>query len=108
MAQSIKSPPTMQETRVQSLIREVPLEKEMAVHSSIRAWEIPWMEEPGRPDCSPWGHKEVHSTEQLHHHHHHGNRFKDERSTDLPRVAQEVSGGAEIRTQVGWLQSLDS
>ena len=39
----------MQETRVQSLIWEVPLEKEMAAHSSIRAWEIPWAEEPGRP-----------------------------------------------------------
>ena len=36
----------MQETRVQSLIWEVPLEKEMAAHSSIRAWEIPWIVEP--------------------------------------------------------------
>ena len=49
MAQSIKSPPAMQETRVQSLIWEVPLEKEMAAHSSIRAWEILWTEEPGGP-----------------------------------------------------------
>ena len=37
----------MQETRVQSLGREDPLEKEMATHSSILAWEIPWTEEPG-------------------------------------------------------------
>ena len=37
----------MQETQVQSLNREDPLEKEMAAHSSILAWEIPWAEEPG-------------------------------------------------------------
>ena len=36
-----------QETQVQSLGQEVPLEKEMATHSSILAWEIPWTEEPG-------------------------------------------------------------
>ena len=44
----VKHLPTMQETRVQSLGREDPLEKEMATHSSILAWKIPWMEEPGR------------------------------------------------------------
>ena len=38
----------MQETQVLSLGREDPLQKEMAPHSSILAWEIPWMEEPGR------------------------------------------------------------
>ena len=38
----------MQETRVRSLGPEDPLEKEMATHSSILAWKIPWMEEPGR------------------------------------------------------------
>ena len=38
----------MQETWVQSLGQEDPLEKEMATHSSILAWEIPWTEEPGR------------------------------------------------------------
>ena len=37
----------MQETRVQFLGQEDPLEKEMATHSSILAWEIPWTEEPG-------------------------------------------------------------
>ena len=37
----------MQETQVQSLIREDPLEKEIAIHSSILTWEIPWTEEPG-------------------------------------------------------------
>ena len=39
--------PTTQETGVQSLGREDPLEKEMATHSSIPAWKIPWTEEPG-------------------------------------------------------------
>ena len=40
--------PAMQETRVQSLGGEDPLEKGMAAHSSILAWRIPWTEEPGR------------------------------------------------------------
>ena len=40
--------PTMQETWVRSLGGEGPLEKEMATHSSILAWKIPWAEEPGR------------------------------------------------------------
>ena len=48
LAQMVKRLPTMQETRVQSLSQEDPLEKEMAPHSSILAWKIPWMEEPGR------------------------------------------------------------
>ena len=42
-----KSQP-MQETQVQSLGQEDPLEKEMSTHSSVLAWEIPWTEEPGR------------------------------------------------------------
>ena len=48
MAQLVKRLPTMWETRVRSLDQEAPLEKEMATHSSILAWKIPWMEEPGR------------------------------------------------------------
>ena len=48
----------MRETRVRSLGREDPLEKEMATHSSILAWRISWMEEPG--------HKESDTTERLH------------------------------------------
>ena len=43
----VKHLPTMQETRVRSLGQEDPLEKEMATHSSILAWKIPWTEEPG-------------------------------------------------------------
>ena len=48
VAQTVKRLPTMQETRVQSLGQEDLLEKEMAPHSSILAWKIPWMEKPGR------------------------------------------------------------
>ena len=48
MAQRLKRLPTMQETWVQSLGWEDPLEKEMATRSSILAWKIPWTEEPGR------------------------------------------------------------
>ena len=48
MAQTVKRLFAMQETWVQSLRREDPLEKEMATHSIILAWKIPWMEEPGR------------------------------------------------------------
>ena len=48
MAQTLKHMPTMQETQVQSLGQEDPLEKEMATHYSILAWKIPWAEECGR------------------------------------------------------------
>ena len=47
VAQREKRLPAMRETWAQSLGRGVPLEKEMATHSSILAWEIPWLEEPG-------------------------------------------------------------
>ena len=45
MALLVKNPPAMQETQVRSLGWEDPLEKEMATHSSILAWRIPWTEE---------------------------------------------------------------
>ena len=48
MAQWEKNPPAMQETRVQSLGEDDPLEKEIATHSSVLTWEIPWTEKPGR------------------------------------------------------------
>ena len=44
----VKNPLAMQETQVRSLGQEDPLEEEMATHSSILAWRIPWTEEPGR------------------------------------------------------------
>ena len=48
MAQTVKSLPAIQETQVRSLGQEDPVEKEMATHSSILAWEIPRTEEPGK------------------------------------------------------------
>ena len=62
VAQMVNNLPAMQETWVRSLGWEELLEKGMATHSSI-AWRIPWTEEPGR--LSPWGHKELDTTEQL-------------------------------------------
>ena len=47
MAQTVETPPVMQENWIQSLGWEDPLEKEMAPYSSILAWRIPWTEEPG-------------------------------------------------------------
>ena len=43
----VKNPPAVQETRIQSLGQEDPLEKGMTTHSIILAWKIPWTEEPG-------------------------------------------------------------
>ena len=59
MAQTVKNLPAMQEARVQSLGLEDPLEKGMAIHSSILAWRIPWTEESGRL----WGCKESDMTD---------------------------------------------
>ena len=63
VAQLLKNLPAMQETWVQSLGREDPLEKEMATDSSILAWKIPWTEEP--VGYSPWGPRELDTTERL-------------------------------------------
>ena len=49
MAQTVKNPPAMQETQVHFLGWEDPLEKGMAIYSSILAWKIPWREKPGGP-----------------------------------------------------------
>ena len=55
----------MQETQVQTLGQEDPLEKEMATHSSTLAWKIPWMDKPGKLQSMP---KELDMTERLHFH----------------------------------------
>ena len=60
MAQRLKRLPGMQETRVRSLRQEDPLEKEMATHSSILAWEISWTEEPG--GLQSMGHRDLDMT----------------------------------------------
>ena len=56
MTQTVKLMPAiaMQETRVQSLGQEDPLEKEMTTHSGTLAWKIPWTKEPGRVQESDW------------------------------------------------------
>ena len=66
VVQRLKRLPAMWETWVRSLGREDPLEKEMATHSSIFAWRIPWMEELGGLQST--GHKESDTTERLHFH----------------------------------------
>ena len=77
MAQRLKCLLAMQETWVQSLGQEDPLEKEMVTHSSILAWRTPWTEEPGGlhgrrslVGYSPRGRKELDTTERLHFHFH--------------------------------------
>ena len=62
--QMVKNLPAMQETQVWFLGWENPLEKEMAIHSSILAWRIPWTEKPVA--YSPRGRKELDTTERLH------------------------------------------
>ena len=63
VAQLVKNPPAMRETSVGCLGREDPLEKGMATHSSILAWQIPWMEEPG--ELQSMGSQKVGLTEQI-------------------------------------------
>ena len=64
VAQRVKDLPELPETQVWSLGREDPLEKGMAMHSSVLAWRTPWTEEPGRL-YSAQGWKELDVTEQL-------------------------------------------
>ena len=66
VAQQVMNLPAMQETWVQSLGWEDPLEKEMATHFSILAWRILWTEEPGRLQSMGW--QESDMTWRLNHH----------------------------------------
>ena len=63
MAQMVKNLPAMQETGIQSLGQEDPLQKGIATHSRILVWRIPWTEEPG--GLQSMGHKESDTTERL-------------------------------------------
>ena len=63
MAQTVKNLPAMQATWICYLGLEDPVWKEMATHSSILVWRIPWTEEPA--DYSPWNHTELDVTERL-------------------------------------------
>ena len=84
VAQIVKKSPAMQETRVLSLGWEDPLEKGMAIHSSILAWRIP------QSVYSPWGLKESERTEQLAH----------SQQVELPKPGVELMPPAE-ETQIG-------
>ena len=59
----VRNLPAMWETRVRSLGQEDPMEKGMAIHSSILAWRIPWTR--SLAVYSPWCHRELDTTEQL-------------------------------------------
>ena len=67
IAQLVKNPPAMQETWIRFLGQENPQKKEMATHSNILAWEIPWREEPG--GLQSMGSQESDVPEQLNHQH---------------------------------------
>ena len=65
VAQTVKNPPAVLETCVQSLGWEDPLEEGMATHSSVLAWRTPWRR--SLADCSPWGRKELETPEHSAH-----------------------------------------
>ena len=115
VAQTVKNLPAVQETQVQSLGREDPLEKEMATPSSTVAWKIPWMEE--NLGYSSWGHKESDTTKQFHFHLGRrpglipGSRRSDEEGIGYPlqyswtfHVAQLVKNTSAVRET--WVLSL--
>ena len=103
----------IQETRVQSLDQEDPLEKEVVTHSSILAWRILWTEELGR--CSPWGRWESDTTERLHFHfllscvgEWNGNPLQCsclENPADGGAWWAAIPGVAQSRTWLKWLSS---
>ena len=76
MVQRLKCLPAVWETWVRSLGREDPLEKEIATHSSILPWRIPWTEELGGLQST--GRKELDTIEQLHFHFHFAHQNKTE------------------------------
>ena len=80
--ESLMSPARDLGSRVQSQGWEDPLEKEMAIHSSVLAWGIPWTEDPGRLQ-SMWS-QESDMTEQLNHHDHHHDTRHTKLNTNSP------------------------
>ena len=95
MAQMVLNQPAMQEAWVRSLGGEDPLEKEMATHSSILAWRIPWTEEPGRLQSTGSqrvGHDWVSDTVKLENH------CSRSPSTCLLQVKMDFPGGPVVKT----------
>ena len=93
VARLVKNPPAVQETWVQSLGREDPLEKGKATHSSILAWRIPWTV------YSPWGHKESDTTEQLSLHFNF-TCLENGRNTSYPRVGRPNPRGGDAESSL--------
>ena len=104
MAQTVKNLPAIQETQVQSLGWEDPLEKGMATHSTILAWEIPWTEKPG--GYSARDHKRVRhglaTRQQLLKRQSHLQLTKLEHSArpERSRTTQRVMNGAMLESEM--------
>ena len=85
----VKNLPAMQEMPVYTLNREDPLEKEMATHSSILAWKIPWPQEPG--EIQSMGLQESDTAEHAHtYHHHYVKRYFYIRETILTKLVEST------------------
>ena len=127
VTQMVKHLTTMWETWVQSLGREDPLEKEMATHSSILAWKIPWTEDPGRlqsmgsQPCvrkNPWRRAwqptpvflpgEFHGNSMEISHHFIGNRRgKVEAVTDFTSLGSKITADSDCSTKLKDASSLE-
>ena len=96
VAQRVRRLPAVQETWVQSLGQEEPLEKEMAAHSSILAWEIPWIEEPGRLHAVHGVTKQLDMTEQLYNNNNRENSLGGGIHSVRPLVAYQCSTSSQL------------
>ena len=92
----IKNLPAQWEIGVQSLGQEEPLEKEMAAHSSILAWEIPWTEEPGRLHTVHGVAKQLDMTEQLYNNNNRENSLGGGIHSVRPLVAYQCSTSSQL------------
>ena len=99
MTQMVKSLPAMWETCIQSLGWEDLLEKEMATHSSILVWRIPWTEKPG--DYSPWGHRVGHDWATHIHTYTHTHTHTHTHTKAKPKLRHPL-----IQTQLHWISLL--
>ena len=98
VAQRVKCQPTTWETQVQSLGWEDPLEKDMATHSSILAWKIPWTEELA--GLQSMGSQESDRTEWLNHHHH---RHEDWCGLPFPPPGDHILSEPFTTTRLSWV-----
>ena len=92
----IKTLPAQWEIGAQSLGQEEPLEKEMAAHSSILAWEIPWTEEPGRLHTVHGVAKQLDMTEQLYNNNNRENSLGGGIHSVRPLVASQCSTSSQL------------